>query len=129
MSPTFPKIKPTSREFTMGSYPTKTYRSLAGTTVKRSYGNKPSGYQFKVGFENIKDTTLELILDHYDDTSGGFTRFDLPPELFAGMDTALQTRIQKLNGIQWEYAGAPKVQSVFNGLSSVSIDFIGELNV
>ena len=129
MSRTFPAIKPTSREFTMGTYPTKTYRSLAGTTVKRSYGNKPSGYQFSAGFENIGDTTLEQILDHYDDTSGGFSRFKLPPELFAGMDNALRTRIQSPNGIQWEYAGAPKVQSVFNGLSSVSIDFIGELDV
>jgi hypothetical protein len=129
MAQTFPNIKPTTRQFTMGTYPTKTYRSLAGTTVKRSYGNKPSGYQFSVSFENIRDTTLEQILSHYDDTDAGFRRFALPVALFAGMDDALRARIQSPNGIQWEYAGAPKVQSVFNGLSSVSIDFTGELNV
>ena len=113
----------------MGIYPTKTYRSLAGTTVKRSFGNKPHSYQLQVGFENIKDSTLELMLDHYDDTSGGFTRFALPDSLFAGMDNAIKTRIQSPNGIRWEYDGPPKVQSVFRGVSSVSINFIGELNV
>lgn len=129
MSRTFPAIKPTGREFRMGTYPTKTYRSLAGTTVKRSFGNKPHSYQLQVDFENIKDATLELILDHYDDTAGGFERFALPSALFAGMDAAIQARIQSPNGIQWEYGGPPEVQSVFNGISSVSITFIGELNV
>ena len=129
MSQTFPAIKPASREFTMGTYPTKTYRSLAGTTVKRSYGNKPSGYQLSVSFENIRDTVLEQILNHYDDTDAGFSRFALPSEIFAGMDNALRARIQSPNGIRWEYAAPPKVQSVYNGISTVSIDFVGELNV
>lgn len=113
----------------MGTYPTKTYRSLAGTTVKRSFGNKPHSYQLQVGFENIKDSTLELILDHYDDTAGGFSRFALPTALFAGMDDAVRARIQSPNGIRWEYESPPEVQSVFRGVSSVSINFIGELNV
>lgn len=113
----------------MGTYPTRTYRSLAGTTAKRSFGNKPHSYQFNVEFENIKDSTLDKILDHYDDTAGGFTRFTLPGALFAGMDNAVRARIQSPNGIRWEYAGPPEVESVFNGISSVSIAFIGELNV
>lgn len=129
MSRTFPAIKPSGREFRMGTYPTKTYRSLAGTTVKRSFGNKPHSYQLQVDFENIKDSVVQDILDHYDDTYGGFERFPLPNALFAGMDTALRDRIKSPNGIEWEYAGPPEVQSVFNGISSVSITFIGELNV
>jgi hypothetical protein len=129
MSRTFPQIKPSSREFRMGTYPTKIYRSLAGTTVKRSFGNKPHSYELGVEFQNIKDPVLEQILAHYDDTAGGFVRFALPSAIFAGMDTAIRARIQSPNGIQWEYAGPPEVQSVFNGVSTVSINFIGELNV
>jgi hypothetical protein len=129
MSRTFPSIKPSSREFRLGTYPTKTYRSLAGTTVKRSFGSKAHSYELSVEFQNVKDATLELILDHYDDTAGGFERFQLPDELFAGMDDAVRVRIQSPNGINWEYAGPPEVQSVFNGISTVSIGFIGELNV
>jgi hypothetical protein len=113
----------------MGTYPTKTYRSLAGTTVKRSFGNKPHSYELGVEFQNIKDSVLNEILDHYDDTEGGFRRFALPSAIFAGMDAAIQARIQSPNGIRWEYAGPPEVQSVFNGISTVSINFIGELNV
>lgn len=129
MSRTFPAIKPTGREFRMGTYPTKTYRSLAGTTVKRSFGSKPHSYELQVEFQNIKDSVVEQILDHYDDTAGGFTRFALPTAIFAGMSDTLRARIQSPNNIRWEYAGPPEVQSVFRGVSSVSITFIGELNV
>lgn len=129
MSRTFPELKPSERQFTLGTYPTKTYRSLAGTTVKRSFGNKPHSYGLRVEFKNIPDAALEQILDHYSDTEGGFNRFALPNSMFAGMDTATRARIQTPDGIKWEYAGPPAVQSVFNGISSVSISFAGELNV
>lgn len=129
MSRTFPAIKPSGREFRLGTYPTKTYRSLAGTTVKRSFGNRPHSYELQLEFQNIKDTVVEQILDHYDDTFGGFTRFALPNAIFAGMDNALRARIQSPNGIRWEYAGPPEVQSVFNGVSSVSVAFVGEMNI
>lgn len=129
MSRSFPAVKPTSREFTMGTYPTKTYRSLAGTTVKRSFGNKPYGYQLSLEFENINDTTLELLLDHYDGTAGGFERFTLPDAVFAGMDSITRARIQAPGGIKWEYGGPPQVESVYKGISSVSVELVGELEV
>ncbi len=129
MSITFPAIKPTAREFTMGTYPTKVYRSLAGTTVKRSFGSKPYGYQLSLEFANVSDTVLEQILAHYDTTAGGFSRFSLPNDVFSGMDSTVRGRIQDPNGIKWEYAGPPQVQSVYKGRSSVSVELSGELEV
>jgi hypothetical protein len=129
MSITFPSIKPTGREFTMGTYPTKVYRSLAGTTVKRSFGNKPYGYQLSLEFANVSDATLAQLLAHYDTTGGGFSRFALPDAVFAGMDATVRGRIQTPNGIKWEYAGPPEVESVYNGRSNVSIQLAGELSV
>jgi hypothetical protein len=128
MSITFPAIKPASRDFTMGTYPTKVYRSLAGTTVKRSFGNKPSGYQLGLEFQNLPDETVSTILAHYNSTAGGFERFRLPNAVFAGMSDELRAYIQAPNGIRWEYAAPPEVESVFRGVSNVSINLIGELN-
>jgi hypothetical protein len=58
MSQTFPTLKPSQRQFTLGAFPTKVYRSLAGTTVKRSYGNKPSGFGLTLEFTNVGDAIV-----------------------------------------------------------------------
>ena len=74
MSVTFPSaIAPSKREFTLGQYPTKVYRSLAGTTVRRSYGNKPHSYQLALQYENIGDDRVLEFINHYNITGGGFS--------------------------------------------------------
>lgn len=129
MSATFPAIKPASRTFTAGTFPTKTYRSLAGTTFKRSFGNKPAAYQLTVGFRNVTDAVTAQILQHYEDTAAGFERFTLPSALFAGMSATLTALVQSPNGIRWEYAAPPEVESVYVDRSNISIQFTGEINV
>ncbi len=129
MAQIFPSLKPSSREFRMGTYPTKVYRALSGATVKRSFGNRPYGYQLDLAFVNITDSVVTQILDHYNTTYGGFRRFPLPDSLFAGMTVDLKARIQSPNSIEWEYVEPPSVTSVYPGISSVSVSFTGEMNV
>ena len=130
MSATFPSsITPSKRDFTLGQYPTKVYRSLAGTTVKRSYGNKPHSYQLTLQYENIGDDRVLEFINHYNTTGGGFSRFALPNKIFSGMSAELRDTIKAPYNICWEYSGPPKVQSVYNGISTVSIDLTGEINV
>lgn len=129
MSQTFPSIKPSEREFALGTFPTKTYRALSGATVKRNFGNKPFGYQLRLVFANIKDDVVNQLLSHYDVTSGGFVRFAVPVAVFAGMNTGLRGKIQQPFNIRWEYAAPPAVQSVLNGISTVTIDLNGEINI
>lgn len=129
MSLPFPDIKPSARSFRMGSYPTKVYRAISGATVKRSFGNRPTGYSLSLQFENITDTQAQLIVKHYIDTAAGFVRFTLPAALFAGMGASLQGYIQAPTGIRWEYEQAPEVESVITGRSSVSVSLVGELTV
>ena len=128
MAEQFPRIKPTSRAFKLGSFPVKSYRALSGATVKRAFGNRASGYELLLGFDNISDATTELLLAHYTGSSGGFDRFTLPADLFAGMTTTLRGYIQAPTSIRWEYAGPPEVESIFTGRSRVSITLIGELD-
>jgi hypothetical protein len=130
MSVTFPSsITPSKRDFTLGQYPTKVYRALSGNTVKRSYGNKPHSYQLTLQYENIADDKALEFINHYNTTSGGFTRFALPSKIFSGMSDALRGSVQAPYNIQWEYSGPPKVQSIYNGISTVSIELTGEINV
>ena len=131
MSIIFPSIKPSQRNFKIGAYPTKAYRSLSGATSKRSYGNKSFGYELRLVFENIDDASTLLILKHYNLTSGGFSRFQLPASVFSGMDEDLRRLVAEdlpnaAPSIRWEYAGPPEVESVISGRSTVQVTLIGE---
>jgi hypothetical protein len=126
---TFPSIVPTGREFTLGTFPTKTYRALSGATVKRSFGNKPHSYKLALTYQNLRDPDTIELLRHYDNTGGGFARFKLPNGIFAGMADNLQSFIQEPYNIQWEYTGPPVVQSVYRGISNVTIELQGEITL
>ena len=127
---------PTTRSFTMGDYPSKTYRSLSGTIFKRNFGNRQTGYRLDMTFKNIGDVTplktdsgaAKEILEHYEDVEGTFESFLLPGVIFRGMD-GLKDKIQKPADISWRYAEPPKVQSVQANVSTVTVRLIGELSV
>jgi hypothetical protein len=138
----FPNIKPTTRSFTMGDYPSKTYRSLSGTIFKRAFGNKQTGYTLNLTFKNIGDAfggnqtgelrknsgTAKQIIDHYNDVDGTFSSFTLPVRVFEGMDNDFRDLIRSPSNIKWRYAGPPQVQSVKSGVSTVIVTLIGELD-
>ena len=93
MSEQFPNIVPSSRKFTMGDYPSVTYRSLSGTIFKRSFGNKQTGYSLDLVFKNIGDNsqlkndsgTLQTLMRHYNAVDGTLESFSLPRKVFSGM--------------------------------------------
>lgn len=132
----FPNIKPTTRSFTMGDYPSKTYRSLSGTIFKRAFGNKQTGYTLNLTFRNIGDTselrslsgTAKQIIDHYNDVDGTFSSFTLPARVFEGMDNDFRDLIRNPSNVKWRYAEPPQVQSVKSGVSTVAISLVGELD-
>lgn len=124
----FPSIRPTGRAYTPGQFPTKTYRGLSGTTVKRVFGNRSFGHSIDLQFENISDTDTKAILDHYYGQFGSYSRFTLPDAVFSGMSATLKGVVQAPTSIAWEYAEPPQVESVFNGRSTVTVRLIGELD-
>ena len=132
----FPNIKPTTRSFTMGDYPSKTYRSLSGVIFKRAFGNRQTGYTLDLTFRNIGDTselrsrsgTAKQIIDHYSDVDGTFSSFALPARVFEGMGNDFKDLIRSPSNIKWRYAGPPQVQSVKSGVSTVIVTLIGELD-
>lgn len=123
----FPAIVPTSRSFELGQYPIKSYRSLSGATVRRSFGNKPFGYTLKLEFANVPEATVNSICDHYNGQSGGTVGFAVPAEVFAGYSTVLQGKIRTPAGIEWLYAEPPSIASVKASISSVTVSLVGEI--
>ena len=132
----FPNMRPTTRSFTMGDYPTTTYRSMSGTVFKRSFGNKQTGYQLDLTFKNIGDDAeirrhsgfASAIINHYNSVDGTFKPFTVPDRVFDGMGGDLEALIQAPGSIQWRYAQPPKVQSVKSGVSTVTVKLVAELN-
>lgn len=124
----FPSIRPAGRSYTPGQFPTKTYRGLSGTTVKRVFGNRSLGHSIDLQFENISDADTKAILDHYYGQFGSYVRFTLPDAVFSGMSATLKGVVQAPTNILWEYSEPPQVESVFNGRSTVTVRLIGELD-
>jgi len=146
MTALFPKMVPTTRSFTVGDYPSKTYRSLSGVIFKRAFGNRKTGYTLDMTFKNIGDVA-ELrkgagftrdIIDHYDSVDGTYESFKLPIEIFNGLydDTSvsdirkayINSIVRSPSDISWRYAEPPKVQSVKANMSTVTVKLIGELD-
>lgn len=152
MAEQFPNIVPSARKFSMGDYPSVTYRSLSGTIFKRSFGNKQTGYTLDLEFKNIGDEsnlkndsgTLLLIMRHYNAVDGTLQFFALPRRVFSGFfkldtrrdsaqevnrkDGLIKEIIPRDDGdIKWRYASPPQVTSVRHGISTVSVSLVGEL--
>ena len=54
----FPTIKPTSRSYSPGQYPSTDFESLNGTKTHIRYGNKRVNATLSLGFSNISDDDL-----------------------------------------------------------------------
>ena len=137
----FPSLKPSSRTFNPGKYPSTDFESLDGTKTHIRYGNRRVNATLTLGFSNISDSAAGLILDHYDDvmaeykfvkftsdngTSGivdpGSSNF-LTKEI-AGTSGTGETRL----GLKWRYSSPPTVTSTFKGRSNVSCSFVACLD-
>ena len=137
----FPNIRPTSRSFNPGDYPSKNFESLDGTKTHIRYGNKRVNATLTLGFSNISDGTAGLILAHYDDvmadydyvkfTSDNGTAGIVDPNSgnfltkeIAGDSGTGETRL----GLKWRYSSPPTVTSTFKGRSNVSCSFVACLD-
>jgi hypothetical protein len=125
---TFPSITPTGRSFRPGVYPQKTYRALSGAVVKRTYGNSPYGAQLDLEFDNISDATVVILLDHYRSQTAANSRFTLSASVTSGMSSTLAARANaSIDGLRWEYANPPEVQTVRPGFNNVRVSLAGEI--
>jgi len=124
----FPSFAPTSRSFTPGTYPQRSYRSLSGVVTKRTFGNAPSQATLDMSFDNVADSTVAAIINHYRNQTAVNRRFQLSAITMGGMDSSLVSIANgTVDNLRFEYKDPPSVQSIRPGRSSVSVSLIGEI--
>ena len=125
----FPALVPSSRSYTPGVFPEQQFQAQNGAVVRVRYGNQRYSSSLSLTFANIIDSNAALILENYaavmgDDKYVAFT----DDNVAAGVSTGLVPWIQETNSLlKWKYASPPSVTSVKPGLSTVTCEFIGEL--
>lgn len=123
----FPTLRPTSRSFSAGDYPVKTFKAQSGAEVRILYGSKRTGMSIDLSYDNIADSQADDFVAHYDEVRGQFATFTLPSELRAGWSGNQDALDATGTGNQWRYAEPPSISSVKPGVSSVQVRLIGVL--
>ena len=138
----FPTVKPTSRSYNPGTYPSTTFESLDGTKTHLRFGNKRVNATLQLSFSNISDAEAALILENYEDVNSSwdyvtFTSSDGVSAVSNSKEVDGQTNpassLQSLvkeggSSLKWRYSGPPTVTSTFKGLSNVSCSFVACLD-
>lgn len=120
-------IRPAARSFSIGSYPVKEYRSLGGTIVKRSFGNRPLSYTLDMQFNAVSQSVLEAIYNHYHGQQGVTLGFDLPSSIVTDLSSTMQLNMQQAGGGAWFYVEAPQVESIPSQRVNISVKLVSEI--
>ena len=148
----FPEIKPTSRSYSPGEYPSTTFESLDGTKTHLRYGNKRVNATLQLSFSNIIDSEAAQILDHYEEVNSvwdhvtfgnndalvgvGFIQPNQYNQYLRNYMKEGDSKIRRAkdnsaansSGLKWRYDGPPTVTSVVPGRSNVECKFVGCLD-
>jgi hypothetical protein len=123
---TFPALNPTGRTFNAGDYVYKKFSSQSGKEIRILYGDKRTGMELELEYENILDTQADDFIAHYDEVKGGFNSFSLPSAFRSGW-AGNSAAIDAATGNQWRYGSPPGIRSVRPGISSVTVKLVGVL--
>ena len=127
----YPSIKPNTRSYEPGTYPSNTFESLDGTKTHLRYGNKRVNATLTLGFQKISDSDAALILANYENVNGDwdYVTFD-GGHATAGVTNASLLSYLKESGssLKWRYSKPPKVTNVYPGISNVTCSFVACLD-
>lgn len=119
----FPTLTPTSREFTPGSWPIKSYNSQSGAEVRILYGSQRTNAKLSLGYENVTDANAQLFVDDFAANIGTLRTFTLPSAVRNGWSGSAAT-LDAPPGTKWRYEGEPQLRSVRPGRSSVTVNLV-----
>ena len=124
-------IKPSSRSYSPGTYPSTDFESLDGTKTHLRYGNKRVNATLQLGFSNISDANAALILANYEDVNSNwdYVTFSSANGTVGVESTSLSNYFKEVgSGLKWRYSGPPNITSSFKGKSNVSCSFVACLD-
>jgi hypothetical protein len=118
----FPQLRPTSRDFSPGDWPTKRFNAQSGTEIRILYGSQRTNAKLSLTYTNITNVSGQLFLDDYNSTYGTLRTFTLPSVIFTGWPN--NTGLNAPPGTRWRYETEPKIQHFYANRCSVSIELI-----
>ena len=116
---------PTRRSFTPGRFPTKRFDSISGAGTTRLYGSKAFSATLQLTFI-LNDEDTCAFLKCWDDAYGDYDTIELPDEFFAGSSPVLDCGVPDY--LNWRWAEAPSVESLFPGRSRVQVNLVATLD-
>ena len=125
----FPALVPSSRSYAPGIFPEQQFQSQNGAVIRVRYGNQRYSSSLSLTFANITDANAALILQNFVDVmdDDNYAEFSAS-NVAGGASTELVPWIRETNSLlKWKYASPPSVASVKPGLSTVTCEFIGEV--
>jgi hypothetical protein len=122
-------ISPTSRSYRPGKLPETVFQAQNGAKSFVSYGQNFVDAELTLNFANINDDKVLEILQHYASVTGNDSVLFSAAQGFQGMDADLVNNgIENGNDLlRWRYSEAPQVQSIYPGVSTVQLQFVGVL--
>lgn len=122
----FPTLTPSSRQYTPGYFPETQFEGLDGATTLIQYGSRRVNAKLSLGFTNLKDSDVKLIMEHYNRmTEDNWTTFS-NTRGYGGVGEDLLPLLEDGYGsLRWRYTKPPEISSVYPGVSNVSCEFVG----
>ena len=117
----FPSITPTARLYTQGNFPSAIQASSNGVTTGYRRGNRRINQTLQLSFNNLTESQVTQIRNHYDGQNGSFTIFYLSAEVWAGYITP---PVALISDFAWLYANAPTISDGIVSKWNVEIELI-----
>ena len=136
----FPPVKPSSRTFTAGRYPQTEFVAQNGAKTVIRYGNKQVDAKLTLGFTNITDEEVNLILNTYEDVNSDYDYLEFHGgDALTGItlpdttNSVLFDKVRASDGfgkllLRYRFEGPPTVTSVRHGISNVQCKFVACLD-
>lgn len=138
----FPPVKPSSRTFTAGRYPQTEFVAQNGAKTVLRYGNKQVDAKLTLGFTNITDEQVNLILNTYEEVNSDYDYLEFHGgDVLAGItfpvpdtdNSVLFDKVRVSDGtgkllLRYRFDGPPTVTSVRPNRSNVQCKFVACLD-
>lgn len=123
-------LQPTSRGYSPGDYPVKTYNANNGAEVRILYGSSPFNMTLDLTYDNITDAEADQFLTHYYEVQGTYQTFEIPStaSTFAGWTGGADSLNRASSGAIWRYSEPPQQRTIRPGVSTVSVRLVGVLS-
>jgi len=124
----FDLYSPTTRQFTTGSFPVKSFQAQNGAEIRILYGNQLTGKKLNLTYVNVTDAVAYHFMQHYVEMRGSYKTFTMLDQNRDGFRSGWGGPPQGVGAqtwrMQYRYAEEPQIQSVFRNRSTVSISLI-----